>query len=311
MNPTLITLLRQATTPVVCIQVVATRGSTPRNDDAMMLVTPTSTFDTIGGGHLEMQAIEMARTLMQAINVSSTSFQREFILSASLGQCCGGVMTLQFDLIPAQAINLANQFIQQRQEVDAKKMQGSHLPVMLFGAGHVGQALVQSLAALPFSITWVDNRPQSFPSVVVSLASLQLVSCDHPEVEVQHAPENTAFLVMTHDHALDKTLCEAIFRRRHYRYFGLIGSQSKRQRFERVWQHEGFIGNVIDDHELANMRCPIGLRGIIGKTPAIIAASVTAELLQVRSQWLWLSSISHQAIDKPTKIPHPFPEGVL
>ncbi|NTV12204.1 MAG: xanthine dehydrogenase accessory protein XdhC, partial [Zoogloea sp.] len=148
-------------------------------------------------------------------------------------------------------------------------------PVMIFGAGHVGEALVQALLPLGARITWVDSREQHFPDGLP--AAVRCISTDQPEAEVADAPAGTFFLVMTHSHAQDFELCEHIFRRSDFAYFGLIGSRSKRASFS-----HRLVARGLEPSRLADLSCPIGVPGIRGKEPAVIALAVAAELMQVR-----------------------------
>ena len=143
---------------------------------------------------------------------------------------------------------------------------------MLFGAGHVGRALVQVLAALPCRVTWVDARESEFPISVPD--NVTVVATDMPEAEVAAAPRGAYFLVMTHSHPLDQTLAEAILRRGDFAYFGLIGSISKRRQFERRMSQRGF-----SEASFKDMTCPIGVPGITGKEPSTIAVAVAAAIV--------------------------------
>jgi xanthine dehydrogenase accessory factor len=148
---------------------------------------------------------------------------------------------------------------------------------MLFGAGHVGAAIVRALAELPCRVTWVDERDDLFPAEVPANVSVE--ATDTPEALVEKAPQGTIFLVMTHSHALDLRLSHAILSRPgalHGDWFGLIGSETKRRQFEHRLRERG-----IDDARLGAMVCPVGIPGIEGKAPAVIAASVAAQLLTV------------------------------
>ena len=146
--------------------------------------------------------------------------------------------------------------------------------LVLFGAGHVGRALVNILRDLPIQISWVDNRDDQFPAEIAD--NVETCGSDTPQAEVDAAPAGSYFLVMTHDHALDQSLAEQILKRDDFAYFGLIGSASKRRMFETRMQRRG-----IARHCFERMNCPIGIDGIKGKQPAAIAISVAAELMQV------------------------------
>ncbi|MEN3275595.1 MAG: xanthine dehydrogenase accessory factor [Massilia sp.] len=147
--------------------------------------------------------------------------------------------------------------------------------LMLFGAGHVGAAIVRALADLPCRVTWVDEREDMFPAEVP--ANVTVEATDTPEALVDAAAPGTSFLVMTHSHALDLRLSIAILSRPGTGdWFGLIGSGTKRRQFEHRLRERGIAGARIDA-----MVCPIGLPGIAGKAPAVIAASCAAQLLTV------------------------------
>ena len=146
--------------------------------------------------------------------------------------------------------------------------------VVLFGAGHVGRALVEVLAGLPCWIRWVDGRDDAFPREAP--ANVECVHAPAPEYEVDAAPAGAFFLVMTHSHPLDQAICERILQRDDFRYCGLIGSVSKRKRFEKRFRAAG-----IPDEVRSKLTCPIGVPGISGKRPAEIAVAVTAQLLRV------------------------------
>ena len=239
--------------PCVIVTVALAEGSTPREAGAKMIVTAGALHGTIGGGHLELKAIELARELLGDRTKPSTSFYR-FPLGPSLGQCCGGTATLLFErLLPVD------------------------FEILLFGAGHVGQALVRVLADLPVHVTWIDGRETQFPTAVP--ANVSVCCSDEPAMETGIAPPNAYFLVMTHSHALDQSICERILRREDFAYLGLIGSKTKRILFERRLTARG-----ISAERLARMTCPIGIDGVASKEPATIAVAVVAQLLQVRER---------------------------
>jgi xanthine dehydrogenase accessory factor len=202
--------------------------------------------------------------------VDGTVLHRErFALGPRLGQCCGGAVYLDFELIaPKQQERIAAL----QAEVADQRAQWPQL--MLFGAGHVGTALVRALGDLPCLVTWVDMRDAQFPSDVP--ANVTIENTDTPEALIAAAPAGTNFLVMTHSHALDQALTEQIMRRPHNDWFGLIGSQTKRVAFERRLRERGFA-----EEKIEAMVCPIGIAGISGKEPAVIAISVCAQLLQL------------------------------
>jgi xanthine dehydrogenase accessory protein XdhC len=149
--------------------------------------------------------------------------------------------------------------------------------IVLFGAGHVGHALVTLFGSLPCVVQWVDERDELFPDETPP--NVQVEATDTPDVIVDTAPAGAYFLVMTHNHALDFSLAARIMRRRDFTYFGMIGSKTKRVKFERRLLERG-----VELDRLVEMTCPIGVGGIVDKAPSSIAVAVCAELLQIRSR---------------------------
>lgn len=233
--------------PCVLVTLVDERGSTPRNRGTKMLVTAERAVNTIGGGHLEFQALAIAREMLQ--QGDATLRLERFPLAARLGQCCGGTTSVLFEpLIPPRP------------------------QIALFGAGHVGRALVNILATLPCRVRWVDGRAAEFPAAMPP--GVQQEICDEPLEIVDAMPPGSYFIVMTHDHALDLALAERILRRGDAGYFGLIGSLTKRKRFEYKLGQRG-----ISEQAIAAMRCPLGLPDVKGKLPAEIAVAVAGEVI--------------------------------
>jgi xanthine dehydrogenase accessory factor len=149
--------------------------------------------------------------------------------------------------------------------------------IVLFGAGHVGKALIDVLRGLPCTIDWVDSREDQFPDSLP--ANVSRIISEEPEYAVDDTPADSYFLIMTHSHPLDQAICERVLRRGDFRYCGLIGSATKRARFEHRLQANG-----LSKQQLQTLTCPIGVDGISGKHPLEIAIAVAAELLQVRER---------------------------
>jgi xanthine dehydrogenase accessory factor len=256
--------LRRERTPAVLVSVDSIVGSTPREAGARMIVTADDLYGSIGGGNLEFQACRIARDQLER---GEENGLRRFPLGAGLGQCCGGLVNLMFE-----KLGVDSDWASLAREDDA-------IELYLFGAGHVGRALVRALQDLPIRIHWIDTRDDMLPQTPP--AGVNTICSDTPEVEIDAAPAGSYFLVMTHDHALDQRLCEQILKRDDFSYFGLIGSQSKRRNFETRMRRRG-----VDPSRFSGMTCPIGIGGIHSKHPAQIAISVAAEILQVydRSQ---------------------------
>jgi xanthine dehydrogenase accessory factor len=245
--------------PAMLVSVDSIVGSTPREAGARMIVTADRIYGTIGGGNLEFQACRIARNqLEQGVR---GGLQR-FPLGAGLGQCCGGLVNLMFERLGADS------------DWQSLAREDEGLELYLFGAGHVGTALVRVLRDLPVRVIWIDSRDDMLP--LSPPAGVTAICSDTPEAEIEAAPAGSYFLVMTHDHSLDQRLCEQIFKRDDFAYFGLIGSLSKRRNFETRMRRRG-----IDARKFERMTCPIGIDGIGGKQPAQIAISVAAEILRV------------------------------
>ena len=149
------------------------------------------------------------------------------------------------------------------------------LRVMLFGAGHVGRALAEIFGRLPLRVRWIDPRAAESPPAVAS--NIEVCCTDDPESEVRQAQADTIFLVLTHSHALDFELVRAILDRGDFRLCGLLGSQSKRARFAQRLRARG-----VAEHAIAQLRCPLGMPGLGGKEPEVIAIAIAAQVLQLR-----------------------------
>ena len=325
---------------VVLVTMATVKGSAPREAGTRMLVSAEQSALTIGGGHLEYKALEIARQMLQQ---DRNRHEQQFSLGASLGQCCGGAVKLLFErlhgeqswltdavkldqtgqsgvlVLPLDAdansqrllfdesgcllvgpatlqqelseklITAVQQTVESRQDygveviTDAQGRQHRFLidliqppamQVYLFGAGHVGQALVQILGMQPCRIHWVETRDNQFPAETAD--NVLKLTTDTPEAEIAAAASGSYFLVMTHDHELDLRLSAEILKRDDFAYFGLIGSNTKRKRFEHRLLQRGYQAA-----QLSRMICPIGIDGIDSKLPAAIALAVSAQLLQI------------------------------
>jgi len=155
---------------------------------------------------------------------------------------------------------------------------GSDLNIAIFGAGHVGSAVVQSLSSLDCNIRWIDSRRNIFRSTP---SNVRAIETKEPPSEVTAMPPGSCYLVMTHSHSIDFDICDRILSRGDAAYCGLIGSRSKRRRFEKRYREQGLQQEVID-----TLVCPIGVEGITGKKPAEIAVAAAAEVLQAYEQSL-------------------------
>ncbi|MBV7539724.1 xanthine dehydrogenase accessory protein XdhC [Acidovorax sp. sic0104] len=251
--------------PACLVRVESTQGSVPREPGAWMAVFADRIVATIGGGHLEHQAIAEARRRLAGIPPSSSAPVR-FALGPALGQCCGGVVYLAFELLTATDVPTL-----------AERLAPRLHPVALFGGGHVGHALARVLAPLPFALTWIDSRDGIFPQ-----PAPDGVACEHSDPVQMAVPglaPGTRVLIMSFSHAEDLDVVAACLRRQRERqdlpFIGLIGSKTKWATFSNRLHGRGFAPD-----EMAQVTCPIGVPGIEGKEPEVIAVAVAAQLLQ-------------------------------
>lgn len=257
-------LLQGLETASAClVSVESTQGSAPRERGAWMAVFAQRAVGTIGGGQLEQQAMVQARRWLAS---PAPPEVRRFALGPSLGQCCGGVVYLRFERVAAP----------DQAALRARLAPQVH-PLALFGGGHVGQALARVLAPLPFALTWIDSRDGIFPA-----PAPEGVVCEHSEPVQGAVPglvPGSRVLVMSFSHAEDLDVVSACLKRQRQQqdlpFIGLIGSQTKRATFSHRLRERGF-----SQSELDGITCPIGIAGIHGKQPEVIAVAVAAQLLQ-------------------------------
>ena len=248
------------------VRIESTQGSVPRGVGAWMAVFADGVLGTIGGGHVEFQAIDDARQRLAGVAGDNTL---RYTLGPSLGQCCGGVVWLSFERVTAANIPALQ-----------ARLATPRTPVALFGGGHVGKAMVKVLGLLPFSVMWIDSRDEIFPADLPTN-----VHCEHSD-PVQTAVKDLApgshVLVMSFSHAEDLDIVAACLARQREHddlpYIGLIGSTTKWATFRHRLQERGFTAA-----ELERVTCPIGLAGIHRKEPEVIAVSVAAQLLQIET----------------------------
>ncbi len=243
----------------VVVEVLTSRGSVPREAGTRMLVATDEVVGTIGGGHLELKAIDQARQLL--VSGAMGPATEDIALGPTLGQCCGGALTLRYTALshddPAHWPLPAPRFFLQ-----------------LYGAGHVGRAITQLLSGIDCRVQWIDEREDQFPAGPLP-PHIEKLCVEPVEAEVRLAPPGACYLVLTHSHDLDLAITEAILRRGDFGFCGLIGSKTKRARFRHRYEERGIETAVID-----RITCPIGLPGIDGKEPEVIAVAVVAQLLQ-------------------------------
>lgn len=291
------------------VTVAKAEGSTPRETGARMAVARDGTIaGSVGGGPLEWAAIDVARDL---IAVGRGAEWKTVSLGPALDQCCGGRAEILHESFTREDLDwiapLANasdeeivlrgertgegpyrrRAVQERgpdeavalpsNDVLIERVGEAKAPLLLFGGGHVGRALVSALRPLPFTIRWIDDRPDAFEGA--ENFSAHCIVSALPESELANAAAGSFVLIMTHSHALDLALVAAALPDARFPYVGLIGSATKRTLFERRLAEFGVAPDVI-----ARLVCPIGVPGIAGKSPAVIAAAVVAELLIERER---------------------------
>lgn len=242
-----VTQMQQRGDAYVLITLLGARGSTPRDSGTKMVVAADASFGTIGGGHLEHKAIAIAAQMLDGKD--ETQRIEHFPLGPSLGQCCGGSTTVLFESFPANAFH-----------------------IVLFGAGHVGQALAGILGQLPCRLSWIDSRDEQHPQPLAGNVQA-IVSADAAD-EVAAMPAGSYYLIMTHNHQLDFEILEAVLKRGDAHYIGLIGSATKWRRFEMRLEHKGYQQSVYQQ-----VHCPVGLASVPGKRPIEVAVSVAAEII--------------------------------
>jgi xanthine dehydrogenase accessory factor len=275
--------------PAIWICIARSAGSVPREAGTTMIVTATHTLGTIGGGHLELRSIEVARELLSL--GAATATRRHFPLGPALGQCCGGSVDVGFlliadadrdDLERLRTLEANGGTYEIERPFDTGHM--LKLPihfdpwnVWVFGAGHVGTALVTVLSTLPCSVIWVDSRDTAFPKMLPE--NVRVIESDDPAAEVRGIQTGSDVLVLTYSHALDLEICIELLKRNDLAYCGLIGSATKAAIFNKRFAARGFSGT-----EIARITCPIGLPTLRSKHPGVIAVSVAADLAEMREK---------------------------
>ena len=238
--------------PYVLVTVLGVTGSVPRESATKMVVTGEHSYDTIGGGHLEYRICQQARERLAKQDY--TSEIAHFPLGASLGQCCGGSVSVLLEAHP-----------------------GCEQELVIFGAGHVAKALVTILGDMPWRITWVDERAEQYPASMPANVRPHLT--DDPVGDAPALCSGKQVLILTHNHQLDFDLCRTLLTSGDCAGIGLIGSDTKAERFRKRLEHRGFETGAID-----SIRCPVGRSDIPGKRPMEVAVSISAELLSLAGE---------------------------
>jgi xanthine dehydrogenase accessory factor len=247
--------------PSVLVEIMATRGSTPREAGAFMLVGQDDVAGTIGGGNLEHEAILRARAILSgAMRAESL----ETVLGPETGQCCGGRVTTGFRMVDAALLAGLKQRLAAEQD--------QWPDVFLFGAGHVGRALAMALRPLPFRTKVIETRAGELACLADGIAGLVTPM---PEAMVGDIGPGGAAVISTHDHALDFLIAEQALQRSDLAYVGMIGSKTKRGVFAGFLKDHGHDASLIE-----RLVLPIGSGKVADKRPEVIAALVAAELVR-------------------------------
>lgn len=300
-------LTQRVATHGSCIRVVTAevKGSAPREVGAAMLVWLDGQEGTIGGGALEYEATQAARAML---NSDQRSKVTRHPLGPNLGQCCGGAVTLVSERIDVHFLSTlpndlpfarrvegsADQPLGMTRDLAMARGQGQRIlarledgwwidPVhqsqralWIWGAGHVGRAIVDVLAPLPqFALTWIDTAKSRFPDVIPD--AVEHIPAADPARLAGHAPKDAEHLILTYSHALDLALCDALLTRG-FSSAGLIGSATKWTRFQK---RLAAMGHQPD--QILRITCPIG-DPKLGKHPQAIAIGIAAKLLNEKAE---------------------------
>lgn len=248
--------LSEQDTSFVIVTILSVQGSAPRDAETKMVVSANTVYDTIGGGNLEYQAIHTARNLLE--KGKPAIIRKHITLGKDLTQCCGGQVELLFECILARNFN-----------------------VVVFGAGHVGRALIKILSELSCKVQWIDSRDDVLKTVASRNqgSNVELLSMDNPDMTIENCPHNAYYFVMTHSHELDMQIVEAILSRGDSRFCGLIGSKSKAAKFKNRLARKQFT-----EMEIEKLVSPVGLPQIKGKKPMEVAVSAVGQLIALHEQ---------------------------
>lgn len=288
---------------VVRAMLIGVKGSAPREVGATMLITADDIYQTIGGGALEFDVMASARAWMSSNDHRNMRWQRQVIsvaLGPDIGQCCGGHVRVLLELfttgerdaledLAASAPSLIAHPVHSGAAIKAVDQDNARPGLLadgsifiaapdrckralfLYGAGHVGRALVGHLMALEYDLHWVDIAQDRFPAET-SDGACRVIASD-PTIIARHAPNDAIHLVLTHNHALDQAICHSLLLQSNFARLGLIGSATKAARFRRSLAKAG-----ITDDQLDRLVCPVGLQEITGKQPARIALSIAVRI---------------------------------
>lgn len=244
----------------IVAELTRVRGSSPRERGAFMLIASDGQIGTIGGGALEYMVTAKAK---QALRGDQEPRGLEIPLGPEIGQCCGGRVEVSLErLTGARAAKLIEKL---------RAVEGRYSHVYLFGSGHVGKPLATALAVLPLNVHVIDTRPDELRGLP---AGVHAKAVPMPEAVVRNAPHGSAYVILTHDHALDFMIAAEALKRLDAPYVGMVGSKTKRGKFRSWYLAEGGAPEAID-----RLVLPIGDFGLVDKRPEVIAALAAAEIM--------------------------------
>jgi xanthine dehydrogenase accessory factor len=244
----------------VIAELTRVRGSSPRERGAFMLIAVNGQIGTIGGGALEYMVIARAR---QALRDDKEPEGLDIPLGPEIGQCCGGRVEVSLQRVtPVRAAGLVEQL---------RATEADRPHVYLFGSGHVGKALASALAALPLNVHVVDTRPDELHDLP---AGVDARAVPMPEAVVRSALRGSAYIILTHDHALDFMIAAEALKRNDSPYIGMVGSRTKRAKFRSWYLADGGTPEAVE-----RLVLPIGDFGLVDKRPEVIAALAAAEIM--------------------------------
>ena len=258
-------------TPIALVELTKIKGSGPREIGSWMLVSDRKTINTVGGGSLEFSLIEEAKRMLSYSNLKSKIFT--YKLNPEADQCCGGVIECKISIPKSSDLDK----LEQRIVTDKSKYPNLYL----FGAGHVGEALIRQACHLPLKITVVDSRLEIINAIKYKFKNLDeninFVLDVLPERIVRNSKKHSAFLVMTHSHSTDFSIIDEILHHQDVAFVGMIGSKTKKRSLKKYLKEKGFC-----EHKINSVKCPIGrdLKMQNKKMPEVIAALAICDILE-------------------------------
>ena len=271
-------------TKLIKAKLIFTEGSVPRNKDTFMFISNSKIFGTIGGGQLEHLIINKARNILKN-NKKNYSTKVNIPLGPAIGQCCGGYA--QIELIKFEdgkdAYNSEKKIYNQ-----------SRNDLYIFGAGHIGQEVSKRSIDLDFNVNLIDSRKEYLNTPKEK--DIVKIYAKYPWMLIKNLPENAYYVILTHSHDFDFKIINELLNFNTFIFIGLIGSKTKRRRFDKRFLHLGHDRLLINKIE-----CPVGLSTITSKKPGEIAISIIGRLLEFRSNMISTQIDNKDLLDSNVK----------